>query len=138
MNIVRVLPSAYASELYRGVSHASLHICFSAHMQVAQEIRCLRHEKQSIPGYRTGCAYWLQVQAHGAETGFGGAPALFFLPHAPLVRSEADEDAAAPLFLLMKGRDWCCAGADHYEPLLAQKRILAPGKSLEPYIHLGD
>jgi hypothetical protein len=82
-----------------------------------------------------------QVQAHGAETGFEGAPALFFLPHAPLARAAAEPDQAAaapPLFLLMKGRDWCCAGADHYEPLLAQKRVLVPGKSAAPYIDLGE
>ena len=96
------------------------------------------NQQRVLVGKPTRCACCLQVQAHGAETGFGGAPALFFLPHPPLVRSVPEEEAAPPLFLLMKGRDWCCAGADHYEPLLAQKRVVAPGKALEPYIHLGD
>ncbi|CAN6471852.1 unnamed protein product [Victoria cruziana] len=39
---------------------------------------------------------------------------LFFLPHRP--RGQISEP---PAFLLMKGRGWCGAGADHYEPLIS-------------------
>ena len=72
-----------------------------------------------------------QVQAHGAESCF--EQVLFFLPHCPLTEA-ARQRAGDPLFLLMKGRDWCSAGGDHYEPLLAQKRMQADGPS--PYIVL--
>jgi hypothetical protein len=70
-----------------------------------------------------------QVQAHGGN--FDDSAALFFLPHTPLVECQ---EKLPPLFLLMKGTDWRGAGADHYDPLIAQKRIRADDCS--PYITL--
>ena len=72
-----------------------------------------------------------QVQAHGCESCFERS--LFFLPHHPLTEL-ARHRAGDPIFLLMKGRDWCSAGGDHYEPLLAQKRMQQDGPA--PYIVL--
>ena len=73
----------------------------------------------------------MQVQAHGG--GFDEEPALFFLPHKPLTEPH-DAENLPPVFLLMKGSDWRCCGADHYDPLVAQKRMLSDGA--KPYITL--
>ncbi|KAJ7945577.1 Gap junction beta-4 protein isoform 1 [Quillaja saponaria] len=54
------------------------------------------------------------VQAHGSDAMVDEGNCIFFLPHRP--RSEIVEP---PFFLFMKGTGWCCAGADHYEPLIA-------------------
>ncbi|KAI4385318.1 hypothetical protein MLD38_003359 [Melastoma candidum] len=59
------------------------------------------------------------VQAHGADAMVDDENCLFFLPHPP--RSEI---CGPPLFLFMKGTGWCGAGADHYEPLIAQPTVL--------------
>ncbi|KAI3452569.1 hypothetical protein Pfo_009233 [Paulownia fortunei] len=54
------------------------------------------------------------VQAHGSDAMVEEENCVFFLPHRP--RSEI---CGPPFFLFMKGTGWCCAGADHYEPLIA-------------------
>ncbi|XP_065874505.1 uncharacterized protein [Euphorbia lathyris] len=54
------------------------------------------------------------VQAHGSDAMVDEENCVFFLPHRP--RSEICE---LPFFLFMKGTGWCGAGADHYEPLIA-------------------
>ncbi|KAG6536061.1 uncharacterized protein LOC122022676 [Zingiber officinale] len=54
------------------------------------------------------------VQAHGADAMVDENNCVFFLPHCP--RGPICEP---PIFLFMKGTGWCCAGADHYEPLIA-------------------
>ncbi|KAG7018453.1 hypothetical protein SDJN02_20321 [Cucurbita argyrosperma subsp. argyrosperma] len=56
----------------------------------------------------------LKVQAHGSDAMVDEENCVFFLPHRP--RSEICE---VPFFLFMKGTGWCGAGADHYEPLIA-------------------
>ncbi|KAK4423961.1 hypothetical protein Salat_1979000 [Sesamum alatum] len=58
------------------------------------------------------------VQAHGSDAMVDEENCVFFLPHRP--RSEICEP---PFFLFMKGTGWCCAGADHYEPLIAHHSI---------------
>lgn len=55
------------------------------------------------------------VQAHGSDAMVDEENCVFFLPHRP--RSKICEP---PFFLFMKGTGWCGAGADHYEPLIAQ------------------
>ncbi|KAG9455422.1 hypothetical protein H6P81_008326 [Aristolochia fimbriata] len=55
------------------------------------------------------------VQAHGSDASSDEDGTLFFLPHRP--RGQILEP---PIFLLMRGTDWCGAGADHYEPLIAR------------------
>ncbi|XP_075504686.1 uncharacterized protein LOC142542120 [Primulina tabacum] len=60
------------------------------------------------------------VQAHGSDAMVDEENCVFFLPHHP--RSEICEP---PLFLFMKGTGWCGAGADHYEPLIAQRLVAA-------------
>ncbi|KAI3818078.1 hypothetical protein L1987_11880 [Smallanthus sonchifolius] len=55
------------------------------------------------------------VQAHGSDAMVDEDNCVFFLPHRP--RSEI---CGLPFFLFMKGTGWCGAGADHYEPLIAQ------------------
>ncbi|KAH9708100.1 hypothetical protein KPL70_012777 [Citrus sinensis] len=54
------------------------------------------------------------VQAHGSDAMVDEENCVFFLPHRP--RSDICEP---PIFLFMKGTGWCGAGADHYEPLIA-------------------
>ncbi|KAJ8634154.1 hypothetical protein MRB53_027490 [Persea americana] len=54
------------------------------------------------------------VQAHGSDAMVDEDNCVFFLPHCP--RGQINE---APFFLFMKGTGWCGAGADHYEPLIA-------------------
>ncbi|XP_077228159.1 gap junction beta-4 protein [Tasmannia lanceolata] len=54
------------------------------------------------------------VQAHGSDGMVDEDNCVFFLPHRP--RSQICEP---PFFLFMKGTGWCGAGADHYEPLIA-------------------
>ncbi|KAH8512934.1 hypothetical protein H0E87_006294 [Populus deltoides] len=61
----------------------------------------------------------LQVQAHGSDAMVDEENCVFFLPHRP--RTEICEH---PFFLFMKGTGWCGAGADHYEPLIAQPSSL--------------
>ncbi|KAL7148839.1 hypothetical protein ABFS83_05G000500 [Erythranthe nasuta] len=61
------------------------------------------------------------VQAHGSDAMVDEENCVFFLPHRP--RSEICEP---PFFLFMKGTGWCCAGADHYEPLIAHCSTLVP------------
>lgn len=73
----------------------------------------------------------MQVQAHGGSC--GEEPVLFFLPHKPLMEQQGAEQLP-PVFLLMKGSDWRCSGADHYDPLIAQKRVLTD--DAKPYISL--
>ncbi|XP_031490952.1 uncharacterized protein LOC116258031 [Nymphaea colorata] len=63
------------------------------------------------------------VQAHGSDAMIEEDSCLFFLPHCP--RGQISEP---PAFLLMKGRGWCGAGADHYEPLIS---FPAPNTSQE-------
>lgn len=70
-----------------------------------------------------------QVQAHGGN--FDGTASLFFLPHEPL---EQCPEKLPPVFLLMKGSDWRGAGADHYDPLIAQKHVSVENSC--PYITL--
>ncbi|CAN6480562.1 unnamed protein product [Victoria cruziana] len=55
------------------------------------------------------------VQAHGSDGSSDEEACLFFLPHPP----RGSQVAGPPVFLLMRGTGWCCAGADHYEPLIA-------------------
>ncbi|KAG6781391.1 hypothetical protein POTOM_014291 [Populus tomentosa] len=59
------------------------------------------------------------VQAHGSDAMVDEENCVFFLPHRP--RTEICEP---PFFLFMKGTGWCGAGADHYEPLIAQPSSL--------------
>ncbi|CAL0318809.1 unnamed protein product [Lupinus luteus] len=59
------------------------------------------------------------VQAHGSDAMVDEENCVFFLPHRP--RSQIIE---LPFFLFMKGTGWCCAGADHYEPLIAHPATL--------------
>ncbi|XP_020111037.1 uncharacterized protein LOC109726016 [Ananas comosus] len=54
------------------------------------------------------------VQAHGSDAMVDEDNCVFFLPHRP--RGQICE---TPIFLFMKGTGWCGAGADHYEPLIA-------------------
>ncbi|KAJ6842527.1 uncharacterized protein M6B38_301590 [Iris pallida] len=54
------------------------------------------------------------VQAHGSDAMVDEENCVFFLPHRP--RGKIVEP---PIFLFMKGTGWCGAGADHYEPLIA-------------------
>ncbi|PIA33831.1 hypothetical protein AQUCO_04000122v1 [Aquilegia coerulea] len=54
------------------------------------------------------------VQAHGSDAMVEEENCVFFLPHRP--RSQI---CGPPFFLFMKGTGWCCAGADHYEPLIS-------------------
>ncbi|KAL4192227.1 hypothetical protein AMTRI_Chr06g171270 [Amborella trichopoda] len=54
------------------------------------------------------------VQSHGSDAMIDDENCIFFLPHHP--RGQISEP---PFFLFMKGRGWCGAGADHYEPLIA-------------------
>ncbi|XVE92650.1 hypothetical protein REPUB_Repub01dG0117200 [Reevesia pubescens] len=64
------------------------------------------------------------VQAHGSDALVDEDNCIFFLPHRP--RSEICEP---PFFLFMKGTGWCGAGADHYEPLIAQaSSLVSPEK----------
>ena len=79
----------------------------------------------------------VKVQAHGGDSSLEEDPALFFLPHRPLGQDgKPGTPLFPPLFLLMKGSDWRGAGADHYEPLLTQKRM--DEGCCEPYITLDD
>ncbi|CAK9171928.1 unnamed protein product [Ilex paraguariensis] len=59
------------------------------------------------------------VQAHGSDAMVDEENCVFFLPHSP--RSQI---CGSPFFLFMKGTGWCGAGADHYEPLIAQTSSL--------------
>ncbi|KAK6930788.1 hypothetical protein RJ641_002581 [Dillenia turbinata] len=59
------------------------------------------------------------VQAHGSDAMVDEENCVFFLPHRP--RGPICEP---PFFLFMKGTGWCGAGADHYEPLVAQPSLL--------------
>ncbi|KAL3818712.1 hypothetical protein ACJIZ3_004617 [Penstemon smallii] len=59
------------------------------------------------------------VQAHGSDAMVDEDNCVFFLPHRP--RCDICEP---PIFLFMKGTGWCGAGADHYEPLIAQCSVL--------------
>eukprot|EP00252_Welwitschia_mirabilis_P015142 TRINITY_DN3332_c0_g1_i1.p1 TRINITY_DN3332_c0_g1~~TRINITY_DN3332_c0_g1_i1.p1 ORF type:complete len:165 (-),score=21.43 TRINITY_DN3332_c0_g1_i1:630-1124(-) len=52
------------------------------------------------------------VQSHRLDT-MTEEDSLFFLVHRP-----SSEISSYPVFLFMKGSDWCGAGADHYEPLI--------------------
>ncbi|XP_072961782.1 uncharacterized protein [Typha angustifolia] len=54
------------------------------------------------------------VQAHGSDAMVDEDNCVFFLPHRPRVQI-----CEPPIFLFMKGTGWCGAGADHYEPLIA-------------------
>ncbi|CAD5177427.1 unnamed protein product [Musa acuminata subsp. malaccensis] len=54
------------------------------------------------------------VQAHGSDAMVDENDCVFFLPHSPRVQI-----CEPPIFLFMKGTGWCGAGADHYEPLIA-------------------
>ncbi|XP_068651002.1 uncharacterized protein [Aristolochia californica] len=56
------------------------------------------------------------VQAHCSDGSSDEDGTLFFLPHQP--RGQILE---TPVFLLMRGTDWCGGGADHYEPLIARR-----------------
>ena len=69
------------------------------------------------------------MQAHGSDADSGADGALFFLPHRPRQRVGLKRKPAhEPLFLLMKGSGWCGAGGDHYEPLVAQRKVLTEGE----------
>ncbi|GAB4839737.1 hypothetical protein Ancab_020447 [Ancistrocladus abbreviatus] len=59
------------------------------------------------------------VQAHGSDAMVDEDNCVFFLPHRP--RGQITEP---PFFLFMKGTGWCGAGADHYEPLIANPSSL--------------
>ncbi|MQL83008.1 hypothetical protein Taro_015487 [Colocasia esculenta] len=61
------------------------------------------------------------VQAHGADAMVDEEHSIFFLPHHPM-----GQIREPPFFLFMKGTGWCGAGADHYEPLIAQPIPLVP------------
>ncbi|KAK6922436.1 hypothetical protein RJ641_012943 [Dillenia turbinata] len=63
------------------------------------------------------------VQAHGSDAMVDEENCVFFLPHRP--RGPICEP---PFFLFMKGTGWCGAGADHYEPLVAQPSLVSQEK----------
>jgi hypothetical protein len=56
------------------------------------------------------------VQAHGTDAMVESSNCLFFLPHRPSPQAQIRHP---PVFLFMKGTGWCSAGADHYEPIIA-------------------
>ncbi|XP_077247477.1 uncharacterized protein LOC143887246 [Tasmannia lanceolata] len=60
------------------------------------------------------------VQVHGSDSRPDEEGTLFFLPHQP-----RGQILGPPIFLLMRGTDWCGGGADHYEPLIARAAPIA-------------
>ena len=81
------------------------------------------------------------VQAHEGVLGEDGEEgALFFLGHEPIALGGAEQPGAGPgkppLFLLMKGSDWCGAGADHFEPIFAERLEHAPAG--KPFVDLDE